>query len=47
MCEAGRMTRGLSEEDMLLGEECRLNDGMLLLEWYRLGETKGFLMFAR
>jgi hypothetical protein len=47
MCEAGRMIRGLSEEGILLGEECRLSDGMLLLEWYRLGETNGFLMFVR
>jgi hypothetical protein len=40
------MIRGLTEEGILLGE-CKLSDGMLLLDWYRLGETNGFLMFAR
>jgi hypothetical protein len=47
MWEAVRKPRLLLDEGILLGDLCRLGDDMLLREWYRLGETNGFLVFAR
>lgn len=47
MLEAARIDCGLLKDGILRGEEVRFSDERLLLEWYRLGETNGFLMFAR
>ena len=41
------MTRCLLEDGILRGELCRLIVEILLVEWYRFGDTKGFLIFAR